>query len=486
MDVVAPQRRMWIGGTPATAACGGWIDVENPSTKEIIASVPRAQAEEVARAVDAAAEAGRAWSRTRPEERRRALGAIAARLEEQSEEIARQIAAENGNAIRTQSRPEAVRTAELFHFAAGACHALKGNSSYVGSTTLDYTRREPYGVVGAIVPWNSPVSLAAQKIAPAVAMGNTVVLKASEVAPLGVLMLAEICNEVLPPGVVNVITGYGNECGAALVAHPGVPKISFTGSTAVGRSILVAASGRIASVSLELGGKSAQVVFPDVDVTRVVPQIISAMRFTRAGQSCTAGSRLFVHEDIATDLVDELKSTLGRLTIGDPLDEATDVGAIVSQRQFTRVCGYVEEAAHDHPEALALGGTVPAQGPLARGYFLEPTVFVDLPAEARLNREEVFGPVLSVATWRDEDDVVARANDSVYGLAGYVFARDNATALRVAHNLQAGWVMVNQGGGQALGHAYGGMKQSGLGRELSVEGMLDGFTQIKQVSVSLD
>lgn len=476
---------MWIGGAQVPARDGEWIDVENPSTKSVIARVPRGRAGDVADAVQAARAAAGPWAATSAQERRRALDAIADLLQERSEEIARQIATENGNAIRTQSRPEAVRTAELFRFAAGACQEVKGVTDYVGAKTLDYTRREPYGVVGAIVPWNSPVSLAAQKIAPAVAFGNTVVLKASEVAPLGVLMLAAACNEVLPEGVVNVITGFGDECGAALVAHPSVPKISFTGSTAVGRSILVATSTRVASVSLELGGKSAQIVFPDVDVDAVVPGIVSAMRFTRQGQSCTAGSRLYVHADIAPRLLPALRGALEKLTIGDPLDEATDVGSIVSRRQFDRVCSYVHEAATAHPASVYMGGQVPATGPLAAGYFLEPTVFVDLPADARVNREEVFGPVLSASTWQDTDDVLARANDSDYGLAGYIWCRDGAAAIRAAHELQAGWVMVNQGGGQALGHSYGGMKQSGLGRELSLEGMLEGFTQTKQISVGL-
>lgn len=477
---------MWVDGVQVAAQSGEWIEVENPSIKSAVARVPRGRAADVNAAVAAARKAGRVWSRTSPTERRDALDAIAQLLADDSEGIARQISVENGNAIRTQSRPEAVRTAELFRFAAGVCQEIKGNSTYVGAGTLDYTRREPYGVVGAIVPWNSPVSLAAQKIAPAVAMGNTIVLKASEVAPLGVLMLGAACNRVLPPGVVNVLTGYGDECGAPLVAHRSVPKVSFTGSTAVGRSILVAASERIASVSLELGGKSAQVVFPDVDVKHVAKGIVSAMRFTRQGQSCTAGSRLFAHADIAEKLLDALKVELGALKIGDPLDESTDMGSIVSRRQFDRVCSYVNEAVTTSPKSLLVGGSVPDSGPLSEGYFLEPTVFVDLPNDIRLNQEEVFGPVLSVSTWSDENEVIERANDSLYGLAGYVWCRDGAAGLRVAHELEAGWVMVNQGGGQALGHSYGGMKQSGLGRELSLEGMLESFTQTKQISVSLN
>ena len=470
----------WVGSHD-----GGWIDVESPANKSIIAKVPRGTSADVDRAVAAAKRAFLPWSRTSPVERSAALFAIADLLEQRQEELARQVASENGNALRTQSRGEAARVTEIFRYLGGLCRELKGQASYVSAGTLDYTRREPYGVVGAIVPWNSPISLAAQKIAPAICTGNTIVLKASEVAPLGVLMLGQACAEVLPPGVMNVLTGYGTECGAPLAAHHDVRKVSFTGSTAVGRSILVAASARIASVSLELGGKSAQIVFPDVDEDTVAEGIISAMRFTRQGQSCTAGSRLFVHEDIADSLLARLTDRLKQLRVGDPLEESTDVGSIVNERQFDRVCHYVSEAIEQSPKSLLLGGLPPSEGPLTAGYFVEPTVFLNLPTTTPMTHEEVFGPVLSVSTWREEEDVIALANDSEYGLAGYVWCRAGAPALRVAHALEAGWVMVNQGGGQALGHSYGGVKQSGLGRELSLEGMLESFTQHKQVSVSL-
>jgi acyl-CoA reductase-like NAD-dependent aldehyde dehydrogenase len=485
MDSTKMTLKMLVDGASVGAREGGWIDVENPGNKTVFAQVPRGTAADVDQAVTAAKKAFVGWSRTSPAERSVALFAIADLLEKRHEEIARLVASENGNALRTQSRGEITRVVEIFRYLGGLSRELKGQSSYVSATTLDYTRREPYGVVGAIVPWNSPVSLAAQKIAPAICTGNTIVLKASEVAPLGVLMLGQACAEVLPPGVVNVITGYGAECGAPLAAHHDVRKVSFTGSTAVGRSILVAASERIASVSLELGGKSAQIVFPDVDQDTVAEGIITAMRFTRQGQSCTAGSRLLVHADIADSLLAALTDRLKRLRVGDPLDESTDIGSIVNQRQFDRVCNYISQAEGQSPDCLILGGKPPTTGPLTKGYFVEPTVFFNLPKTTPMTHEEVFGPVLSVETWHDEDDVIARANDSEYGLAGYVWCKAGAPALRVAHALEAGWVMVNQGGGQALGHSYGGVKQSGLGRELSLEGMLESFTQHKQVSVNL-
>lgn len=485
MNKIVAASQMLIDGTWVDALDGETIEVESPGDKSILATVPRGRSVDVDRAVAAAKAAFPGWSRSTPAERGRALTAIADQVEERQEELARLIASETGNALRTQSRGEASRVAEIFRHLAGLCRELKGVSSYVSASTLDYTRREPYGVVGAIVPWNSPVSLAAQKIAPAICTGNTMVLKASEVAPLGVLMLAEMCARVLPAGVLNVVTGYGNECGAPIAEHRDVRKVSFTGSTAVGRSILIAASQRIASVSLELGGKSAQIVFPDVDEDIVAEGVISAMRFTRQGQSCTAGSRLFVHEDIAESFLARLIDRLKQLHVGDPLHEDTDMGALVSKRQFDRVCAYVKGALDRSPGSLLLGGLPPEDGPLSLGYFMEPTVFLNLPDDVPMTHEEVFGPVLSVSTWRDEEEVIAKANDSEYGLAGYVWCKAGAPALRVAHALEAGWVLVNQGGGQALGHAYGGMKQSGLGRELSLEGMLEGYTEHKQVSVNL-
>jgi len=414
------------------------------------------------------------------------LHQIADSLEANQENLARLISTENGNALRTQSRGEAGVTAQIFRYVAGLAREIKGKTTYLSPDTLDYTRREPYGVVGAIVPWNAPLMLSALKIAPAIMTGNTMVLKASEEAPMAVLEMARICSEFLPAGVLNVLTGYGVECGAAIAEHPGIPKVSFTGSTAVGRSILAAASSRIAAVSLELGGKSAQIILPDVDQNFTADGVITAMRFTRQSQSCTAGSRLFLHESIADSFLATLTDKLKKMRVGDPLNEETDTGSLVNAKQFSRVCSYVQEAMEAKPSALIMGGLPPTTGPLAEGYFFEPTVFLNLPDDVRMTREEVFGPVLSVTTWRDEAEVIARANDSIYGLAAFVWAKAGGPALRIAHELEAGWVMVNQGGGQQLGQSYGGMKQSGAGREFSLEGMLESYTEVKQVSVNLN
>ena len=482
----AAPRPMLIGGAWVGAQGGGTITVENPANRQPIASVPRGQAADVEAAVAAAVGAFPAWSRVPPRERGRALLRIADRMEAEAEAIARQIAAETGNALRTQARPEARGLAEIFRYFGGLGSELKGETIPLGEHVLSYTRREPIGVVGAIIPWNAPVLLAALKIAPALCAGNTVVLKAAEDAPLGVLLLAAICHEHLPPGVLNVITGTGPEAGEPLARHPAVRKLSFTGSTSVGKLIMGWAAERIVPVSLELGGKSPCVVFPDADEDWVVDGVIAAMRFTRQSQSCTAGSRLFLHRAIFDSFLDKLAAKVATLKLGDPLDEASDIGTIINRKQFDRVCGYVREGMARKDARLVMGGLPPAEGPLSEGYFAMPTIFADATNDWRLAREEIFGPVLVAIPWDDEADMLRMANDSHYGLAAYVFTRDIGAGLRTAHRIESGWVQVNQAGGQVPGHSYGGFKQSGLGREYSLEGMLDSFTQRKNVSVNLE
>ena len=479
------HRRMLIGGRWLDAASGAMIEIENPARKVCIAKVPRAAAADVHIAVRAARSSFLAWSKRPPRERGKLLLQIAEAIESRVEELARTIALETGNAIRNQARPEATMAVDIFRYFGGLASELKGETVPLGETVLSYSLREPLGVVAAIVPWNAPVLLAALKIAPALCAGNTIVVKAAEDAPLAVLLVGEICQQYLPDGVLNILSGYGEECGGPLLRHPMVAKLSFTGSTAVGKMVMAAAADRILPVSLELGGKSPSIVFPDADEDWAAEGVMAAMRFTRQGQSCTAGSRLLLHHTIFDSFIERLISKCSSLRIGDPLDESTDMGAIINQKQFQKVCAYTKEGASQAGASLVLGGVPFSEGPLSTGYFMPPTIFTHDSNTWRLAREEIFGPVLVAIPWKDEDAAIAMANDSHYGLAAYVWTHDLSKALRTAHAIEAGWVQVNQGTGQALGQSYGGAKQSGIGREFSLEGMLDSFTQRKSVTVNL-
>jgi aldehyde dehydrogenase (NAD+) len=477
---------MYIGGEWVEALDGRWTEVTSPSRRgKVLGRVPRADAPDVDRAVRAARAAFPAWAALPATARQRALLAIADDLYAHAEELALLTANDTGNALRTQARPESQTLANLFRYFGGVATEVKGVVLPAGEGQLQYSIREPIGVVGAILPWNSPLMIAGMKIPASLAAGNTIVVKAAEDAPLTILRLAELCAAHLPPGVLNVLTGFGEDCGAALTAHPQVDKVSFTGSTEVGRIVGGVAGQRLAPVSLELGGKSPSIVWPDSLDDATVDGVLTAMRFTRQGQSCTAGSRLFLHEDVYDEFLERAVAKLKALVVGDPLDEATDMGALINQDQFDRVTGYVTEGKGRDDVTVALDGDAQLPAGLD-GLYLGPTVFSRADNDWRLAREEIFGPVMVAIPWRDEDEVLAMANDSHYGLAAYVWCNDLSRALNAAHRIQSGWIQVNQGGGQMVGQSYGGVKESGIGREFSLEGMLESFTHIKQVNVKLN
>ncbi len=473
----------FVGGRWLERAEADTMAIENPCTRCTIARVTMAGPEDVDAAVESARAAFGAWRATPARRRGDALVDFANVLAAHKESVARLLAAETGNALRTQSRPEVAGAIEVLRYFGGVAAEQKGETAPLGGGLLSFTKREPLGVVGAIIPWNSPVVLAAVKIGMALCTGNTLVLKPAEDAPLAVLRIIELGAGRLPPGVLNVVAGTGEACGAHLARHPGVAKVSFTGSHEVGRSVMHAVADRIAHVTVELGGKSPCIVYPDSATVGTARGVIAAMRFARQGQSCTAGSRLYVHEDVWDPFLELLVEQLEGLRVGDALDEGTDVGALISQERYAAVRGYLEEAIGAGAELLT--GSVPAHPSDVEGFFAQPTVLTNVDPAWRVMREEVFGPVLVATPWRSEREVLRLANDTHYGLAAYVFTRDVTTALRAADALDAGWIQVNHAGGQIPSVPYGGRKQSGTGSEYAIEGALESYTQRKTVTIGL-
>ena len=455
---------------------------------QVLARVPQGSPEDVDRAVEAARAALPAWRALHFADRQRALLAVADAIEADAERLAVLTAQDTGNALRTQARPEVATLASLFRYFGGVAGEFKGAVLPAGDAQLQYTRTEPLGVVGAILPWNSPLMIAGMKLPAALAAGNTLVVKPANEAPLPVLHLAAILADHLPPGVVNVVTGPGSTVGDAIAHHPGIDKVSFTGSTEVGRGVARTAGGRFAHVSLELGGKSPSIVFPSAAtperLEETVDGVLLGMRFTRQGQSCTAGSRLFVHESVLEVVLERLAEKASQLVVGDPLDEATDMGAIINRRQYDTISSYVEEGRRQPGARVVLDGLADTAG-APSGLYQGPTILAGVSNDWRVAQEEIFGPVLVVITFASVDEAVRMANDSHFGLAAYVWSADLDEALGTAHRLEAGWVQVNQGGGQVIGQSYGGYKDSGLGREFSLEGAIASFTQTKQVNVRL-
>ncbi len=471
-----------VDGKLQSAPSAKTFPVENPGDESIVAEAARCSAYDVAWAVEAAGRACTDWGRRPARERGDLLRRAADRLETHSEELARLMALETGNALSTQARPELAGTLEMLRLFAGLASELKGRTLPWEPDTLAYVAREPLGIVGAIIPWNAPLVLWAAKIGPALVAGNAVVLKSAEQAPLAVMRATEIMQEVLPPGVLNAISGYGEEAGQPLAEHPEVRKVTFTGSASVGKQILHYAADKLCPVTLELGGKSPNIIMDDADLDKVVPGVIVGMRFTRQGQSCSAGTRILIQDKVYDEVVSRTIEALAKLTVGDPLDERSQMGAIISREQFERVARYVEMARETKDTRILCGGTRAQHMP--KGYYYTPTLIEGVPEQSPVCREEIFGPVAILHRFSDFDEAVRMANDTDYGLAGAIWTRDLNRALRFAERIQAGFVQVNQYIGPRAGLAYGGYKMSGLGREYSLEAMLDHFTTTKTVVVN--
>jgi len=483
-EAVRLSDKIVVDGKLDSAITDETFEIVNPAWLNVIGSSPRCREADVDRAVGVAKKAFKSWSRVTAKERGALMSKLADIIEEHADDIARLEALETGNAYSTQARPELNMAIEVLRMFAGFATELKGNTVPWVNGTLHYTTRDPLGVVAAIIPWNAPILLWASKIAPAIVAGNTVVLKTAEQAPLAVLKCTELAQLALPAGVVNTISGIGEECGRPLAEHKDVRKITFTGSCPVGRQIMHYAADKICPVTLELGGKSPNIVMPDADMDLAIPGVIQGMRFSRQGQSCTAGSRLFLHKDVADEVIERVIASVKSLKLGDPMDPESEIGTIISQEQFDRVTRYVELARNTPGAEILCGGGRPDNPELQKGLFFAPTLIKHVPHESACAQEEIFGPVAVVFEWDDFATMMDRANDTEYGLAATLWTRDLSHAMRFVDEIEAGLVQVNQYGTPIANVAYGGLNQSGLGKELSLESMLEHFTRSRTVIIN--
>ena len=485
-EFIRKPRQMFINNQFVDSASGKTFPTYNPATSEVLARVAEGDREDVDRAVKAARKAfdNPAWSDMPASQRGRLMWKLADLIEARTEEFAQLESLDNGKPLAVARVADVPLAVDLFRYMAGWATKIEGNTIPISAGNkrtqyLAYTRREPVGVVAQIIPWNFPLLMAAWKLGPALATGCTVVLKPAEQTPLSALLLAEMVAEAgFPAGVVNIVPGYGETAGAALAAHPDVDKVAFTGSTEVGKLILQAAAGNLKKVSLELGGKSPNIVFEDADIRSTIPGAASAIFFNH-GQCCCAGSRLYVQKDMFDQVVEGVAEQAKKIKIGPGFEPDTSMGPLVSAEQLNRVCSYLEAGFSEGAEAVV--GGKKKEG---AGYFVEPTVMVKTNPNMKVVREEIFGPVVVASPFSDLDQLVAEANNSEYGLAAGVWTKDISKAHRVAHKLRAGTVWINCYNVFDAALPFGGYKQSGWGREMGHE-VLEMYTEVKAICAAI-
>lgn len=469
-----------IGGKFVKPLKGGTYTTDNPSTGETIATVAFADADDVAAAVAAGKQAFPAWRALHVDERARLLRQFSAAVRARADEFAILDAIDCGNPYAAMLDDVAKGAGSVDYFA-GLGMEIKGETIPTAGGGLNFTRREPFGVTARILPFNHPIMFAVGKIASALITGNTVVMKLADQTPLSGLLLGKLVQDVFPAGVVNILSGDGRTTGASLVQHPDIYRIAFTGSVETGR--LISQQAGIASLSLELGGKNPLVIFPDVDVEAAAEAAVAGMNYTRSqGQSCGSNSRVFVHESMKEDFIALVKARVERIKVGAATDTGTEMGPLISRDHYKKVMGFIEGGKQQGARLVTGGNHVPGKA-YEKGYFIEPTVFADVTNDMDIAQQEIFGPVMSILTWSDEEKMLHHVNDSRYGLCANIWTNDISRALRIADAVEVGYVWVNGFGGKRFkGAPFGGVKNSGLGREHCTEEMLS-FTQQKNINV---
>ncbi|MBT8488823.1 MAG: aldehyde dehydrogenase family protein [Gemmatimonadetes bacterium] len=479
----AVRNRLWIGNEWVDAEDGGTFQTINPATGEVITEVASAQAADVDKAVASARGAMAEWRKVNPHKRSQLLWRLADAIEANADELGALETADNGKPYFESRKIDVPSVVEIFRYFAGLADKVQGATIPVAGPFLNYTLREPVGIVGCITPWNFPLSMATWKTAPALACGNVVVLKPAEQTPLTALRLGELAAEVgFPPGVLNVVPGFGETAGAALVRNPDVDAIAFTGSTEVGKIVMREAADTLKKVSLELGGKSPNVVLADADLKSAVRGATSGI-FYGKGEVCAAGSRVIVERAIYDDFVEAFAKGASKMTVGDPMDSGTRLGAIVSEEQLERVMSYVEAGKSEGARLVHGGERTDVDG---KGNFVTATVFADVEPGMKIAQEEIFGPVAAVIPVDDIEDAIHTANHTIYGLAAGIWTRDIGKAHRIAQEIQAGTVWINTYNQYDAASPFGGYKQSGFGRDLGYQAALDKYTQTKSVWVAVD
>jgi betaine-aldehyde dehydrogenase len=481
IEVVLPEHRDLHYDGVWQKPGGGYLETINPATGESLGACAEANAEDVDAAAQAAHRAFKSWRKVKPLERATMMKKFAAVLRANANELALLDAANCGNPIR-ELKSDAFIAAAWIDYYAGLITEVKGETIPMGEGVLNYSVREPYGVVARLVAYNHPIMFTAGKIGPALAAGNTVIMKPPYQAPLSAYRMMELAEGIFPPGVLSIVTA-GRDGSEALVAHPLVPRLSLIGSVQTGRAVARAGAERLKRITLELGGKNAFIIYPDADLDKAARAAVDSMNFAWCGQSCGSTSRLFIHESAYDRVMSGVMDRVRFYKPGIPTDIDTTMGAVISKSHLDKIMGYID-LAQKEGATLAYGGNRPGDVLLAKGFFVEPTIFTGVTQRMRIAKEEVFGPVLSVLRWKNEEEMMREVNSVEYGLTGAIWTTNLATAHRAAAQMESGYVWVNGAGSHFLGASFGGYKQSGIGREEDVDELL-AFTQVKNVNISL-